>query len=487
MGIHTELYDLLGIPTNATQSEIKKAYQRKARELHPDKNKSDPNATQKFQELNQAYEILKDPKKRNRYDRFGLENDNSNAHNFDSVFDNFNFVFGGFDDIYGHYRNRTEDIQYDLKLTLEELYNGCSKKIRIKRKRLCSDCNGSGLKKGAKKSKCNQCNGRGKTVTVQRYSNNATIQKITTCDACHGTGEFVPPNSQCTKCEGNGFVSDIKELRIVVGRGMRAGETLVYKGESDEIPGFDPGDLIVRITEKKHKYFTRKKDDLFYDKQIELSQSLLGFKFPIIHLDGRILLISSFHTIEEHVHNKHSDQNNVKNEETTANHTEEEKFDIDNLLKSDNPLDVNNLLNEKQSPSTIVNHPDHLIYHDMSNEYYTVVGHNQSIVIKGEGMPNAENPFEKGNLIIRFTVNFPISQDVFSPDFAQELLKAIPISDISETIDPDDDNVYEVTMKDSTIEEFLTSKPSYQRKREEAYATNDDDYQYEDQGGCGSI
>ena len=295
MVVDTKLYDLLGVSPDADERTLKKAFMMKARELHPDKNKDDPHATEKFQAVNEAYEVLKDPEKRAAYDKYGpdalKEGMNPNAADaFRNIFDFFDF--GPRSNAGRRERQRTPDVRFEIHCTLEDLYNGVSKKLKIKHQILCPECQGSGCKDGKKPKTCPECDGKGQKVQVRRMGPMIT-QQVLPCDKCKGTGEIIDPADVCKKCKGAKVTEEDKIFEVHVERGMEDGDTIVFRGEADEAPNADTGDFIVIVRQKKHATFVRHHDDLLIKKKITLSEALLGTKIVITHLDGRKLIIDS--------------------------------------------------------------------------------------------------------------------------------------------------------------------------------------------------
>ena len=297
MVVDTKLYDLLGVSPDVSDRDLKKAYMIKARELHPDKNRDDPNATEKFQQVNEAYEILKDPERRQIYDKYGPEGLQQGG------------MGGGMDDILSHLfgfdggffggggrrqqrRMRTQDIGHQIKVSLEDLYNGKEVTLKINRNVVCPDCKGSGCANGKKPVKCKDCDGRGQKVQVVRMGPMIT-QNVTTCPTCRGTGESIDPKDKCKKCNGEKVVNEKKLVTVHVEPGMQDGEKITFQGCSDEAPGAETGDLIVILQLKQHDRFQRRGDDLLMQKKITLTEALLGCRFPIKHLDGRVLIVES--------------------------------------------------------------------------------------------------------------------------------------------------------------------------------------------------
>ena len=348
MVFDNSLYDLLGVPSNASYEEIQRAYKRKARDLHPDKNRNDPNATQKFQELNEAYQILKDPEKRRNYDQFGLNG--MNGFGFDDAdnifrsfmtsfdFPGFGFGFSGFGGRHQR-RQKTQDITYKLQVTLEELYNGATKKVFINRQRLCSQCKGRGVKNGCRINKCYNCNGTGFIQRIQRIKQSTIIQHNEDCPKCNGTGEYIKPNEKCPNCNGNKVCEEQGIFEVHILPGTMDGEEYIFKEESNQEPGADTGDVNIILIQKEHDIFTRKNDNLILIKNITLSEALLGeLKIPITHLDGRILIASP---------------------------------------------------------------PQDFVFRD-----------EQVMVIENEGMPSTQNRYQKGDLFIYFHIIFPMQSEI---------------------------------------------------------------------------
>lgn len=299
MVVDTKLYDILGIPPTASEREIKKAYMEMARLHHPDKNQGNQESTERFQEISAAYEILKDPQKRRDYDRFGSQGNDGGGPGND-MFTHFmrggfgfpgfdDFVFSSFDQPRRRRRQRMPDIQFDLNVTLEDLYNGKKKKLAINRKRLCPSCNGK--RTTGKISECRDCGGSGQIYRTTRMGPMIT-RTSETCSKCRGTGQFIPKKDLCDCCGGIGTI-DEKGIEIIqIKPGMEDNDKIIITGGADEGPDCEPGDLAVVLDMKKHPVFKRKHDHLLIEKTISLSQSILRTPFIVHHLDGRDLLIN---------------------------------------------------------------------------------------------------------------------------------------------------------------------------------------------------
>lgn len=285
-----ELYDRLGVEPTASSGEIKKAFHKLAMKYHPDKNSS-PEAAEKFKEYNEAYEILTDEEKRQMYDRFGLDALKEGGGGG---------MPGGMDDILGAFfgqqarrrgPKKTKDIVQALPVTLEELYNGTVRKLKLTKNVGCKTCNGTGSSDG-KSYVCQECEGSGQCDIV-RSIGFGMIRQTVACPACRGVGESIPQNKQCSKCHSKKFVKEEKILEVEVERGMKDGEQIAFRGESHEAPGHLPGDVVFVLQEKEHDTFQRKESHLFIEKTIPLVNALTGYKFVLEHLDGRKMLIST--------------------------------------------------------------------------------------------------------------------------------------------------------------------------------------------------
>lgn len=289
-----DLYEVLGVDRNASDAEIKKAYRHKARELHPDVNRS-PNAEEEFKELNEAYDVLSDAGKRAQYDRFGTipgaAGGGSNYVDFEDLFgggfsgmgDIFSTFFGGgFGGSGGHVVNKHgRDMGIGLKVTLEEVATGTKKEIVYDRLAPCPDCEGSGLGPDGKEVTCQECNGTGQVVSVQRtlFGN---MQSATTCPACHGTGTSI--EDPCEECEGQGRVPDRQRVSVEVPAGIRDGQQLRVSGFGEAgMQGADAGDLIVTVRLQPHEFFERDGDDLHAQIVVSMVQAALGSD---IEIDG---------------------------------------------------------------------------------------------------------------------------------------------------------------------------------------------------------
>ena len=283
-----DLYEVLGVAKNATDDEIKKAFRRKARELHPDVNKA-ANAEEQFKELNEAYDVLSDPAKRSQYDRFGTI---PGAAGSGPQYVDFEDLFGGgfgmgdlFSSFFGGMggsptvRREGRDMGVGLKLTLEEVASGVKKEVVYDRLAPCPDCGGSGLGEDGKQVTCPDCGGRGRVVTVQRTFL-GDMQTATTCPKCQGSGTAI--DNPCGECEGQGRVPDRQRVSIDVPVGIRDGQQLRLGGFGEAgMRGAPSGDLIVTCRVQPHDFFERDGDNLHTKVNISIVQATLGAEIEV--------------------------------------------------------------------------------------------------------------------------------------------------------------------------------------------------------------
>ncbi|CAH8307318.1 unnamed protein product [Eruca vesicaria subsp. sativa] len=282
---NTKFYEILGVPKSASPEDLKKAYRKAAIKNHPDKG-GDP---EKFKELGQAYEVLSDPKKREVYDQYGEEGLKNRMD--DSVHDPFD-IFSSFFADRERRQRRGEDVIHPLKVSLEDLYLGTTKKLSLSRHTLCSKCNGKGSKSGAS-MQCRGCQGTGMKVTLRQLGPGMVQQMQHACNECKGTGEKVNDRDRCTQCKGEKVVSEKKVIEVNVEKGMVHSQKITFKGQADEAPETVTGDIVFVVQQKEHPKFKRKGEDLFFEHKVSLAEALCGFSFVLTHLDGRNLLIKA--------------------------------------------------------------------------------------------------------------------------------------------------------------------------------------------------
>jgi len=281
-----KLYAVLGVPKDAEESEIRKAYKKLALKNHPDKG-GDPD---KFKEISAAAEILCDADKRKIYDEQGLEGlEGSGGGEGQSANDIFSMFFGG-EGRGGGRRGpqKGEDIVHTIKASLEDMYNGKTVKLAISRNKPCPDCEGRGGKVGAEKT-CSDCNGRGVKISLRQIGPGMVQQVQSSCSSCKGAGKSINEKDKCKSCKGTKVFKDRKVLEVNIEKGMSNGQKIKFSGEADEVPGTLPGDVVIVVQEKEHETFKRKGADLLMNIDIQLSEALCGFVKVITHLDERVL------------------------------------------------------------------------------------------------------------------------------------------------------------------------------------------------------
>ncbi|GMP91736.1 hypothetical protein CsSME_00042293 [Camellia sinensis var. sinensis] len=208
-------------------------------------------------------------------------------------FDIFQSFFGGGGgSSRGRRQRRGEDVVHPLKVSLEDLYSGISKKLSLARNVLCSKCNGKGSKSGAS-MKCSSCQGTGMKVSIRQLGPSMIQQMQHPCNECKGTGETINDKDRCPQCKGEKVVQEKKVLEVIVEKGMQNGQKITFPGEADEAPDTVTGDIVFVLQQKEHPKFKRKGDDLFVEHTLSLTEALCGFQFILTHLDGRQLLIKS--------------------------------------------------------------------------------------------------------------------------------------------------------------------------------------------------
>ncbi|XP_076119126.1 dnaJ homolog subfamily A member 4 [Alosa pseudoharengus] len=286
----TGFYDLLGVSPKASPDEIKKAYRKLALKYHPDKN---PNEGEKFKLISQAYEVLSDPKKRDLYDQGGeqaIKEGGMAGEGFSSPMDIFNMFFGGGGRT--QRERRGKNVVHQLSVTLEEIYNGTTRKLGLQKNVICEKCDGYGGKKGTLQ-KCSNCKGRGVQIQVQQIGPGMIQQIQSMCSDCQGQGDSFSAKDRCKNCNGHKVERKKKILEVHIDKGMKDGQKITFHGEGDQEPGLEPGDVIIVLDQKEHSIFQRQDDNLITKMNIKLVEALCGFKKSTYTLDNRTLIINS--------------------------------------------------------------------------------------------------------------------------------------------------------------------------------------------------
>ncbi len=285
-----DYYAVLGVARNASDEEIRRAFRRKAMEFHPDRNKN-ADAEEKFKEINEAYQVLSDSKKRGQYDRFGRAGVNGGAQGAGSPFDGF----GGFGDIFdsffggasahvGRQPRRGSDLQHQVSLSFEESVFGTHREIEINRLELCHHCSGAGNEPGTSIDTCADCRGRGQVRRSQR-SVFGQFTQIAPCHACRGRGSVI--NSPCTNCRGGGRERRRRKIEVKIPGGVDIGMQVRINGEGDVgSEGGGSGNLYVAIDVQEHSLFQRDGTDIVYTLPLNLAEAALGVEKVIPTVDG---------------------------------------------------------------------------------------------------------------------------------------------------------------------------------------------------------
>jgi molecular chaperone DnaJ len=299
-----DFYKILGVSRKATLSEIKKSYRKLARKYHPDLNPGDKTAEKKFKEISEAYEVLKDPKKRKEYDTFGTSGGNYRSSGRGSNFEGFDFSSTGsnsfgdiFETIFGNFnkghspgksrRNtpvRGEDLVYAITLDFLDSIKGIELPIQITHKISCGDCKGKGIINKGKNSVCTTCSGTGK---IEKQS--GFMKFASPCPSCGGTG--VNPGNICPKCNGEGRIDHLSKIRVKIPAGVKNNSRvkITGKGNAGRFGGHS-GNLIIKITVTPHKFFKRIENDIELILPVTYTEAALGAKIEIPTIEGKTLL-----------------------------------------------------------------------------------------------------------------------------------------------------------------------------------------------------
>ena len=287
-----DYYQVLGVNRSASAEEIKKAYRKMAMQHHPDRNRDNPEAEEKFKEASEAYSVLGNVEKRQIYDQYGVDGLRSGAQDFgffsDSIFSDFGDILGdlfGFGGSFSGGRQRRgprkgNDLGLEVELTLEESFLGVEKEIAVDRERNCGVCDGSGSEPGTSADVCRKCGGSGNMRVSQGFFSMAT-----TCSACQGRGRVI--SHPCKNCHGQGRMRETKKIKVAFPAGIDEGNRLRVSGEGGGgREGGSPGDLFVMIKIKADKNFQRHGNDLLFQLPVSFSQAALGDQVSIKTFEG---------------------------------------------------------------------------------------------------------------------------------------------------------------------------------------------------------
>jgi molecular chaperone DnaJ len=304
-----DYYDVLGVAKGADADEIKKAYRKMAIKYHPDKNEGDKAAEEKFKEAAEAYEVLSNPEKRQRYNQFGHAANAGSANgggygagagmNMEDIFSQFGDIFGGggspFEGFFGGGGRqgsaggrrvaRGSNLRIKVRLSIEEIANGAEKKIKVNKQIVCKTCDGTGAKDKSSFQTCKTCGGQG---AVRRVTNTilGQMQTTSTCPTCNGEGSVI--TSKCTVCHGEGLVRGEEMITINIPAGVSEGMQLSMSGKGNAAPrGGVPGDLIILIEEIPHETLKRDGNNIIYDLHINFVDAAIGTSVEVPTIDGK--------------------------------------------------------------------------------------------------------------------------------------------------------------------------------------------------------
>ncbi len=304
-GTKRDYYEVLGVDKGADASAIKKAYRVLGKKYHPDANPGDKEAEEKFKEVSEAYAILSDPEKRQKYDQFGHAAFDGGAGGaggyggFDFNGMDFGDIFGDiFGDMFGGGARRNSRRSYNgpmqganirkgIRITFEEAVFGCEKELEVIIKDPCTTCNATGAKPGTSPETCPKCGGRGQVVyTSQSFF--GTVQNVQTCPDCNGSGKII--KEKCSDCAGTGYVASKKKIMVTIPAGIDNGQSIRIAGKGEPGTNGGPrGDLLVEVTVSRHPVFARQDMHIFSTAHISFAQAALGGEVRIKTVDGDVL------------------------------------------------------------------------------------------------------------------------------------------------------------------------------------------------------
>ncbi|UWQ24779.1 molecular chaperone DnaJ [Leisingera aquaemixtae] len=295
-----DYYDVLGVAKGATADEIKKGFRKKAKELHPDRNKDNPDAEAQFKEANEAYDVLKDADKKAAYDRFGhaafengMGSGQRSGHGQGFGGGDFSSAFSDvFDDLFGDFMGgqrggggrqraaRGADLRYNLRVSLEEAFSGLHKTIKVPTSVACSSCEGTGAEGGVEPTNCPTCSGMGKVRAQQGFF---TVER--TCPTCSGLGQII--KNPCKSCHGHGRVEKDRSLSVNIPAGVETGTRIRLAGEGEAgLRGGPPGDLYIFVEVSAHKLFERDGNNLYCRVPVSMAKAALGGSIEVPTIDG---------------------------------------------------------------------------------------------------------------------------------------------------------------------------------------------------------
>ena len=320
----TKLYDVLGVSPDSNENDIKKSYRKLALKFHPDRNPDNKEECEtKFKEIAAAYDILSDSEKRSNYDKFGLDAVKNMGGPNINPFDIFSSMFGNesttqssngpnmfegmggmggmggmFGNMFGRSKQSGQSVRVKNRLervsvTLDDIYNEQLFNVNLKKKGICTGCNGSGGMYKTSIIICNSCEGKGHITKVVQIGPGMISQSTSQCYKCNGMGKSIKPNEVCKMCNGGKYINKDTNLKIELNKTIQSGSKIVVKNGGDETIGTNiVGDLILEIVVEDHPLFSREKNNLILKKQILLSEALCNAEFVVTHMDKREILVS---------------------------------------------------------------------------------------------------------------------------------------------------------------------------------------------------
>ena len=302
MASKRDYYEVLGVEKSASDADIKRAYRKVAKKYHPDTNPGNAEAEEKFKEAAEAYEVLSDPEKRQKYDQFGHAAFEQSGGGYGGGgfggFDGFDFGggFGGFGDIFGDFfgggsssSRRTgpmqgANVKTSVRITFEEAVFGVEKELDLTLKEECETCHGTGAKPGTSPVTCSKCGGKGQIVYTQQ-SMFGMVRNVQDCPECNGTGQII--KEKCSECSGTGYMRRRKKIRVTIPAGIDNGQSVRIRGKGEPGTNGGPrGDLLVSVIVSRHPKFQRDNYDIYSSEEISFAQAALGAKIKIDTIDG---------------------------------------------------------------------------------------------------------------------------------------------------------------------------------------------------------